>query len=75
MKNTILNEAISLPVNQRAELIEILIKSLNPAVDKKIEELWLNEAEQRAKDIKKRKIKTVPAYEVMSSIQGCVISG
>lgn len=69
MKNEIINEVISLPVRQRAELIDILIKSLNPAIDKKIEELWATESEHRAQDIRKGKVKTVSSDEVINSIR------
>ncbi len=37
MKNAIIDEVTSLPINQRAELIDILIKSLNPSLNSKIE--------------------------------------
>ncbi len=69
MKNEIINEVISLPVRQRAELIDILIKSLNPAIDKKIEELWAKESEKRAQDIRKGNVKTVSSDEVMNGIR------
>lgn len=69
MKNTLVDEVISLPVDQRAELIDILIKSLNPAVDNKIEKLWAKEAEHRAEEIRKKNVKTIPDDEVIAGIR------
>jgi len=69
MKNTIIDEVTSLPVNQRAELIDILIKSLNPSVDSKIEKIWAKEAERRAMDIKEGEAETVSADLVIKDIR------
>ena len=41
----LINEAVSLPVEIRAQLIEKLLQSLNPA-RKEIDALWAKEAEQ-----------------------------
>ena len=69
MKNAIIEEVTSLPVNQRAELIDILIKSLNPSVDSKIEKIWAKEAERRADEIKKGEVKTISADSVINDIR------
>ena len=47
----------------------ILIKSLNPAIDKKIDKLWAVEAEKRLESIKKKSVKTIPADEVFGRIR------
>jgi len=54
-------EALSLPPNQRALLVENLIKSLDTEEDTDAEELWLKEAERRYNEYKKGNIKTRPA--------------
>jgi len=69
MKNAIIDEVTSLPVNQRAELIDILIKSLNPSLDSKIEKIWAKEAERRAIEIKKGEAKTFSADSVINAIR------
>ena len=69
MKNTLVEEVTSLPVDQRAELIDILIKSLNPSIDNKIEKLWAKEAERRAGEIRENTVKTIAADEVISGIR------
>jgi len=54
-------KALRLPINQRALLVENLIKSLDTEEDTNAEELWLKEAERRYKEYKKGNIKTRPA--------------
>ncbi len=69
MKNAMIEDLISLPVEKRAELIDILIKSLNPPSDGRIDKLWAKEAERRLADIKKGKVKTLPAEDVFNRIR------
>jgi putative addiction module component (TIGR02574 family) len=46
----LLNEAISLPVELRAQLVDALLRSLNPA-QAGIDESWAAEAERRIAEI------------------------
>lgn len=69
MNHSIIDEAMSLPLEKRAELVDILIKSLNPAIDKKIDKLWAVEAEKRLESIKKKSVTTIPADEVFTRIR------
>ena len=69
MKNAFIDEVTSLPVNQRVELVDILIKSLNPSIDRKIEKIWAKEAERRAVEIKNGEVKTVSADSVINDIR------
>ncbi|MBI5236386.1 MAG: addiction module protein [Deltaproteobacteria bacterium] len=62
-------EAVSLPVEIRAQLVDKLLRSLHP-VQKKIDELWATEAEQRVEEIKSGKVKTIPGDEVFKKIVG-----
>ena len=59
----LINEAVSLPVEIRAQLIEKLLQSLNPA-RKEIDALWAKEAEQRVKDIKTGAVDAIPGEKV-----------
>ncbi|OHD69216.1 MAG: hypothetical protein A2W19_06060 [Spirochaetes bacterium RBG_16_49_21] len=68
MKTSIIDDAVSLPVEKRVELIDILIQSLIPPVDKTIDKLWAREADKRFRDLKKRKVKAIPADAVFSEI-------
>jgi len=69
MKNALIDEVVSLPVDDRAELVDILLKSLNPSVDRKIEKIWAEEAENRAKSIKENTVQTIPADNVFNNIR------
>jgi len=61
----IAGNALSLPVTQRVELVELLLASLdNP--DKKIDELWANEAESRIDAYEEGKIKSISLENVLS---------
>jgi len=64
----LISEAVSLPVEIRTKLIEKLLQSLNP-LQQDIDELWAQEAEKRAADIKTGRIKTVPGEEVFNKIR------
>lgn len=63
------DEAVSLPVEIRAQLVDKLLRSLHP-VQKEIDELWAAEAEKRVEEIKSGKVKTTPGDEVFKKILG-----
>ena len=54
------DEAVSLPVEIRSQLVDKLLRSLHP-VRKEIDESWAAEAEKRVEEIKSGKVKTIPA--------------
>ncbi len=64
----LISEAISLPVDIRALIVNKLLESLNPT-KKEIDELWAVEAEKRVEDIRTGKVKTVPGEEVFKEIR------
>ena len=59
MTKQLLTEVLSLPVEDRAELADILLRSLNSAIDPEIEKLWIKEAEERFKAYKRGEIKAI----------------
>lgn len=61
---TILHEALSLPVQQRAELAAQLLSSLDALSEAEIEPLWFQVAAQRAVEIDQRISKRISAEEV-----------
>ena len=65
--NKLIEEAISLPVELRAQLIDKLLQSLNPS-QKKIDKLWAKEAERRVGEIQSGKVKTISGEEVFKKI-------
>ena len=63
------DEAVSLPVEIRTQLVDKLLRSLHPT-RKEIDELWAVEAEKRVEEIKSGKIKTIPGKKVFKKILG-----
>ncbi len=64
----LIDEATSLPVEQRAHLADELLKSLN-LFQTKIDKLWALEAEKRVSDIKSGKVQPIPGEEVFKKIR------
>ncbi|HBR33349.1 MAG TPA: addiction module protein [Firmicutes bacterium] len=69
MKKTqdLFNEALSLPLEIRAQLIDKLIRSIHP-VQEEIDELWAIEAEKRIEEIQTDKIEKIAGDEVFKKI-------
>lgn len=64
----LLDEAMSLPIELRAQLIEKLLNSLNPS-QKEIDKLWAVEAERRVAEIESGKAKVIPGEQVFNKIR------
>jgi hypothetical protein len=62
--STITREALSLPVQQRAELAAQLLSSLDALSESEIEPLWFQVAAHRAAEIDQGLSKRIPAEEV-----------
>ena len=62
----IVNEAMELPVEERAQLAGTRLSSLDEPTDSEVERLWLQEAERRLEDFRKGKVKGIPAEEVFN---------
>lgn len=63
----LIDEAISLPVEERAALIESLLKSLNPT-ESAIERKWGAITKKRLAEIQSGKVKAIPGGEVFDRI-------
>ena len=64
----LLCEAKSLPIEDRANLVDSLLKTLN-VPDPKIDREWIDVAQKRLIEIKKGKVKPVAGEEVFRKIQ------
>jgi putative addiction module component (TIGR02574 family) len=64
----LIKEAMSLPVELRARLVDELLKSLNPSQGD-IDELWAAEAEKRVSEIESGKVKPIPGEEVFRDLR------
>jgi putative addiction module component (TIGR02574 family) len=64
----IIRDAESLPIEERAKLVDSLLRSLNPtdvAVDRK----WLAVAKRRLAELQSGKVKAVPGEVVIREVQ------
>jgi putative addiction module component (TIGR02574 family) len=64
----LLSEAISLPIELRVQLVEALLRSLNPT-QARIDELWAIEAEKRAAEIETGKVRPLPGDQVFADLR------
>jgi len=67
--NKVFEEALSLPSDERASLVEKLISSLNLPVQEEIDQLWAEEAERRVSQIEKGDKGLIPGNEVFAKIR------
>ena len=58
----LLEEALALPINERADLVERLLSSLDPS-EQKIEKLWAAEVEERIDAFERGELRTTSAEE------------
>ena len=64
----LLNEALELSPAERAEFAEQLLSSLETTSDKRIDELWAIEAEQRIDAYQRGELRSTPARQVFDEI-------
>src|SRR5438552_5335406 len=60
----LLQKALALPENERAELAGNLISSLDAAVDANVEAAWQHEVSRRLQEVQSGNVKTVPWEDV-----------
>jgi putative addiction module component (TIGR02574 family) len=65
----IFDEALSLPAEARANLIEKLLTSLNLPTQPEIDSMWAEEAEKRIAQIDNGEVKLIPGKKVFSNIR------
>nr|MBF0222732.1 addiction module protein [Desulfobulbaceae bacterium] len=63
----LITEATSLPVEERAIVIDCLLKSLNQP-DTDIEKKWVSVAKKRLEEIRNRNVDVVPGDKVFEKI-------
>lgn len=66
--NRLIEEIESLPVDERIRVADSALKSLNP-IDQEIEDVWIETAERRLRELKAGKVKTIPDNEVFDKIK------
>jgi putative addiction module component (TIGR02574 family) len=67
--NKVFEEALSLPSDERASLVEKLLTSLNLPIQAEIDRLWAEEAERRVSQIERGDVELIPGDEVFANIR------
>jgi len=65
----ILNEVLSLPLDERAELVDRILDSLGEAPDQERLERWAAETESRLDAIDRGELETRPGEEVLADLR------
>jgi len=65
----VIDEALSLPTNDRLDLVEKLLYGLNLPTQSVIEGLWVKEAERRVVEIDSGAVALIPGEEVIEKIR------
>ena len=63
----LIDEAISLPIEERALLVDSLLRSMNP-LNKENDQKWALEAKRRLEELRSGKVKSIPGAEVFKKI-------
>lgn len=71
VKNTesILIEALQLPIQERAALVSRLLASLDEQVDEGVDAAWEDEVAKRLKEIDEGEVKMIPGDVVMKKMR------
>jgi hypothetical protein len=64
----IIQEAASLPVEERVMVVDSLLRTLNPP-DTEIEKDWVKVAKRRLAELRSGSVKAIPGDEVFMKIQ------
>jgi putative addiction module component (TIGR02574 family) len=64
----IIHEAESLPVEERALVVDSLLRSLNPP-DPEIDKKWAAVAKRRLEELRSGRVKPIPGEEVFAKIR------
>ncbi|WP_319560141.1 addiction module protein [Marispirochaeta sp.] len=62
-----IDEAISLPVEERARIVDSLLQSLNMP-ETKLDKKWTSTASRRLKELKNGTIEAIPGKEVFEKV-------
>ncbi len=62
-------EALTLPDDDRAALIEVLLRSMHPPVPTEIDRLWAEEADRRVKEIEDGTVTLLDGDQVLQEVR------
>ncbi|WP_295405227.1 addiction module protein [uncultured Thiocystis sp.] len=64
----LINEAVSLPVEERARVIDSLLRSLNPPASE-IDQQWIEEAKRRLSSLRSGRIEAISGDEIFRKVR------
>ena len=64
---TLIDEAVALPVEERALIVDSLLKSLNQP-ESELDKKWAEVAKRRLSELKSGQVKAIPGDEVFAKI-------
>ena len=63
----LIDEAVSLPVAERALVVDSLLRSLNQP-ESEIDKKWANEAKRRLDELRSGRVEAIPGEEVFEKV-------
>ena len=63
------HDALTLPENERAQLVQTLLQSLEPSIDEGVEAAWDTEVARRVESVRKGTAQGRPAEDVFRDIR------
>ena len=63
----LIDEAISLPVEERALVVDLLLRSLNQP-ESEIDKKWTKEAKRRLAELRSGRVEAIPGEEVFGKV-------
>lgn len=66
---SVVEEALSLPIEKRAELADILLQSLNAPLSEEVQKAWAKEAEARLGGYRASKITAFDMQDALAAIR------
>lgn len=64
-----IEEALMLPLEERAELVDKLLQSLNVPTQSEVDRLWMEEVEKRVSDYDSKKVEVMNGESTINEIR------
>jgi putative addiction module component (TIGR02574 family) len=64
-----MEEALMLPLEERAELVDKLLQSLNVPTQSEVDRLWMEEVEKRVSDYESKRVDALNGENVIKEIR------
>lgn len=65
----VMEDALSLPVEARVQLVEKLLESLNSPTQSQVEEAWAEEVDRRIAEDERGEVEMIPGEEVIAELR------